>query len=143
METVADVASAVFLVVGGLLTLSAGIGLVRFPDLLSRMHAGSKPQAFGLLVMLFAAALQVGWPAVLALVLVAVFQVMTVPVATHLLARAAFRTGAAATSQLEVDDLSGVLHAPEDPVRGAGHVERGPRELDTPTGDAPGPRSTG
>lgn len=146
LASVADVVSAVCLVVGGLLTVTAGLGLVRFPDVLSRMHAGSKPQAFGLLVMLFGAALQVGWGAVPVLVLVAVFQVMTVPVATHLLARVSFRTGAADTSRLEVDDLSGALRRPgEDsgPPAGAPAGERGPRAPDTPPDVAAGPRSSG
>lgn len=143
LESVADVVSAVCLVVGALLSLSAGIGLVRFPDLLSRMHAGSKPQAFGLLVMLFAASLQVGWAAVPVLVLVAVFQVMTVPVATHLLARASFRSGAAATAQLEVDDLTAALHDPEEPEEDPDALEPRPGALDMPPDAAAGPRSSG
>ncbi len=146
LASVADVVSAVCLVVGGLLTVTAGLGLVRFPDLLSRMHAGSKPQAFGLLVMLFGAALQVGWGGVPVLVLVAVFQVMTVPVATHLLARVSFRTGAADTSRLEVDDLTGALtHAeqPEQPEQDPDAPERGPGAPDTPPDAAAAPRSTG
>ncbi len=142
LASVADVVSAVCLVVGGLLTVTAGLGLVRFPDVLSRMHAGSKPQAFGLLVMLFGAALQVGWGGVPVLVLVAVFQVMTVPVATHLLARVTFRTGAADTSRLEVDDLSGALQRPGEPVQSQDRGERGPRAPDTPPDVAAGPRST-
>ena len=46
--TVADVASAVCLLGGAFLAFAAGVGVLRFPDLLARMHAGTKPQVLGL-----------------------------------------------------------------------------------------------
>ncbi len=120
LETVLDVVSALCLVLGAVLSLSAGVGLVRFPDLISRMHAGAKPQVLGLLLMLLGALLQVGWSAVPEMLLVAAFQVVTVPVATHLLARASFRSGAADRSRLEVDDLSSQLRPLARPSGTAG-----------------------
>src|SRR5690606_39268734 len=54
LDTVLDAAAAVCLVLGALMSLAAAIGLVRFPDLLTRMHAGTKPQVFGLLLLLTA-----------------------------------------------------------------------------------------
>ena len=47
--TVADVASAVCLLGGAFLAFAAGVGVLRFPDLLARMHAGTKPQVLGLI----------------------------------------------------------------------------------------------
>ena len=38
------------LLLGAALCLVAGIGLLRFPDLLTRMHAGTKPQVLGVLL---------------------------------------------------------------------------------------------
>ncbi|MEN9620329.1 MAG: hypothetical protein RL499_522, partial [Actinomycetota bacterium] len=48
--SILDIAAASLLVVAALLTLSAAIGLVRFPDPLSRLHAGTKPQILGLVL---------------------------------------------------------------------------------------------
>ncbi len=53
---IADGIAAVLLVLGAALSTVAGIGLFRFPDQLSRMHAGTKPQVLGLLLVLVALA---------------------------------------------------------------------------------------
>lgn len=107
MSAALDVVSAVLMVAGALLSFAAGVGLVRFGDVLARMHAGAKPQALGILLMLAAAALQTGPRTAVVLVLVAFFQLLTVPVGTHLMARAAYRSGLAPTEQLASDDLAG------------------------------------
>ena len=44
---VADVAAAICFVIGALLTLIAAIGILRFPDVLTRMHSAAKPQVLG------------------------------------------------------------------------------------------------
>ncbi|MGK2855553.1 MAG: cation:proton antiporter, partial [Microbacteriaceae bacterium] len=43
---------SVLVLSGSALALTAAIGVVRFPDTLSRMHAASKPQVLGLLLVL-------------------------------------------------------------------------------------------
>ena len=58
IDTVADVLAGTCLISGALLSLAAGVGLLRFPDLLSRMHAATKPQVLGLLLILAGAALR-------------------------------------------------------------------------------------
>ena len=50
--TVADWASALFLLGGAILCLAASLGLLRFPELISRMHAATKPQTLGVLFVL-------------------------------------------------------------------------------------------
>lgn len=102
---------AEFCLVGGaLLGLVASIGMVRLPDLLSRMHAAAKPQVLGLLLVLAGLALRLRDPSVLGLLgLVALFQLLTTPVATHMVARASFRAGHVETDRLVVDELSPVL----------------------------------
>lgn len=122
MSAVLDVVSAVLMVAGALLSFAAGIGLVRFGDVLARMHAGSKPQALGILLMLLAAALQTGPRTAAVLVLVAFFQLLTVPVGTHLMARSAYRSGLAPTGQLASDDLAGTWSGPD---AGSGAVGSG------------------
>lgn len=91
---VLDLFSALLLLAGSLLCLCAAVGLARFPDLLSRMHAATKPQVLGLVLVLLGtglgmrSGLDIGM-----LVLVAVFQLLTTPVASHMMSRSAVRAG--------------------------------------------------
>jgi multicomponent Na+:H+ antiporter subunit G len=88
-----DLVSAVFMVVGALMSLGAAIGLLRFPDLLSRMHAATKPQVLGLFLLLASIGLQMRtwwvWPVLL---VAWIFQLLTVPVSAHMVGRAGYRT---------------------------------------------------
>jgi multicomponent Na+:H+ antiporter subunit G len=110
---VRDVVSAVLLLTGVLLAVVAALGLVRLPDVFSRMHAATKPTTLGLLLVTVGAALRMeeGEDAV-ELLLVAAFQFLTAPVAAHMIGRAAYRTGAGAREQLVVDDLRDVSAPP-------------------------------
>ena len=105
--TVADVASAACLLGGAFLAFAAGVGVLRFPDLLARMHAGTKPQVLGLALVLIGLALRLrSGGAVWALILVAVFQMLTAPVAAHMVGRAGYRTGKVRSDLLVVDELT-------------------------------------
>lgn len=100
------VASALF-IAGSLLTLVTAIGVVRFPDLLARMHASTKPQTLGTALLMIGLALslqslQVAWK----VALVILFQLITSPVSAHMLSRAGVRTGKVASDLLVVDELS-------------------------------------
>ncbi|WP_053202340.1 monovalent cation/H(+) antiporter subunit G [Jiangella muralis] len=107
-----DVVSAVCLLAGCVLSLVAAIGLIRFPDLLSRMHAGTKPQVLGLLLILVGVGLRLrDWSEVGMLLAVAMFQLMTAPVAAHMVGRAAYRRGAVRRDTLLVDELTPALEA--------------------------------
>ena len=101
-----DVLSAVLLLTGVGLAVAAAVGLVRFPDVFSRMHAATKPATLGLLCVTVGAALQMeqGSDAV-KLLLVAAFQLLTAPVAAHMIGRAAYRSGTGALDDLVVDEL--------------------------------------
>jgi len=108
--TVLDVIGAVCLLLGAFLCLAGAIGLMRFPDTLSRLHAATKPQTLGLILTLtgLAATLRT-WSAVTTLVLLAATQFFTSPVSAHLVGRAAYRNGNVDESTLEVDELSDAL----------------------------------
>ena len=100
-----------FLLVGALLTFIAGIGMVRFPDLLSRMHAASKPQVLGLIFVLIGLGLELlsvetNVFSVGSLILVALFQIVTIPVAGHIAARVGYRTDLIRRDLLSVDELA-------------------------------------
>src|SRR3954447_21458747 len=111
---VADVVAAVCLVIGALLTLIAAIGILRFPDVLTRMHSATKPQVLGLLLILVGLSLRLRGPsAVGVLFLVGLFQLATAPVASHMVGRSSFRSGQVRRDLLVVDELSDALTGPE------------------------------
>jgi multicomponent Na+:H+ antiporter subunit G len=88
----ADVLAIACLLAGAVLCLTAGLGLVRFPDVLTRMHAGTKPQVLGVLLIMVGGAIRLnGWSATWMLLLVAVFQLLTAPVSAHMISRVAYR----------------------------------------------------
>jgi len=110
---VADVAAAVCLVTGCALAFVAGVGLLRFPDLLSRMHTVAKPQVLGVLLVTLGLGLRLRSGIDIGmLVMVAFFQLTTVPVATHLVGRAVYRLPHLPTGDLAVDELA---DTPEPP----------------------------
>ncbi|MER5334069.1 monovalent cation/H(+) antiporter subunit G [Micromonospora sp. NPDC002717] len=105
--TVADWVGAGCLVAGALLSLAAGIGVLRFPATLDRMHAATKPQVLGVLLLLLGVALRLRAPADLGmLALVGIFQLATAPVAAQMIGRAAYRTGRVDPDLLDADELA-------------------------------------
>ncbi|WP_154767159.1 monovalent cation/H(+) antiporter subunit G [Nakamurella alba] len=89
-----DVVSGIALVLGALLSALAGIAVLRFPDTMSRIHAATKPQVLGIMLLMLGVGLRVGsWAVVGLLVLVVVLQFVTAPVSAHLVVRAAHRRG--------------------------------------------------
>lgn len=116
---VADVVAAVCMLTGASLALIAAIGVLRLPDLLSRMHAATKPQVLGLLLVLTGLAFRLRDPeAIGILALIALFQLVTSPVANHMVGRASFRSGQVEPDRLVVDELSDCLPKMDEP-RGA------------------------
>ena len=110
VDNVIDTVSAVLLVLGALMSLAATVGLLRFPDLLSRMHAATKPQVLGLFLLLAAIGLQLRtwwvWPVLL---VAWIFQLLTVPVSAHMVGRAGYRTKHLHRELLSSDELEAVV----------------------------------
>jgi multicomponent Na+:H+ antiporter subunit G len=95
-------------------SIAAGVGLLRFPDALSRLHAATKPQIFGLLLVIAAIALHDrSWLTLFALLPVFVFQSLTAPVAAHMVGRAAYRTGQLDSESLVLDELAPAIEHSE------------------------------
>ena len=92
MDVVVDVVSVVFLLAGCAFALFAGLGLLRFPDVLSRLHAGTKPQVAGVLLIMIGSAIRLAGTPVLWMLLIAGFlQMLTAPVSAHMVGRIAYR----------------------------------------------------
>ncbi len=101
------VITAVLVLLAALMCFAAGVGLIRFPDVLSRLHAATKPQILGIIAIV--ADVAVTNPSVgtvtLALAIV-FFQSLTAPVSAHMIGRAAYRTGHFRRDLLVVDELT-------------------------------------
>ncbi|WP_299166434.1 monovalent cation/H(+) antiporter subunit G [uncultured Arthrobacter sp.] len=110
MDAALDVLTMVLLLGGALMSLAAAVGLLRFPDLLSRMHAATKPQVLGLLLFLMAIAVeQRSWAIVPVLIICWIFQLLTAPVSAHMVGRAGYRTKHLRKDLLSMDDLDDVV----------------------------------
>lgn len=108
---ISDIISAFFLTVGSLMAFTAAIGILRFPDTLSRMHAGTKPQTLGLLMMLIGAIVSVGGSNVDVgmLILAGLFALITAPVVAQRIGRLVYqeqraKDGLMARDQMERGD---------------------------------------
>lgn len=90
--SVVDIITAVLVLGGSALALTAAIGVVRFPDTLTRMHAASKPQVLGLLLVLAGAATRLrGHPDVGMIILAGFFTLITAPVVANRVGQLAYR----------------------------------------------------
>jgi multicomponent Na+:H+ antiporter subunit G len=104
--TVRDTIAAVLMVAGALLMLLAALGLIRLPDVLLRLSASSKAATLGAACILFAAAEDLESVGATTRALAALlFLMLTVPVGSHLLGRAAYRAGDPLFERTEIDEL--------------------------------------
>ncbi len=86
---------AIVLIVGGLFFFfTSTVGLLRFPDLYSRMHATGKGDTLAVLLIISGAIVHHGLNLNSAkLTLIALFVFIANPTATHAIGRAAYRCG--------------------------------------------------
>ena len=84
-----DYVVAVLLLIAGVFTLIAGIGVLRLPDVYLRMHAATKAGTVGVISSLLALILYFDDPATrVRAVLVGLFLWITAPIVAHVLSRA-------------------------------------------------------
>ncbi|MFQ5994378.1 MAG: monovalent cation/H(+) antiporter subunit G [Acidiferrobacterales bacterium] len=87
---IVDILSWASLLAGGFLGVVGGVGILRFPDLFTRMHAAGITDTLGAALILIGLMLQAGWSLITAkLVLILIFLLFTSPTSTHTLAKAA------------------------------------------------------
>ncbi|MCL4781442.1 MAG: monovalent cation/H(+) antiporter subunit G [Bryobacterales bacterium] len=85
--------SAILALLGATLVLLAAIGIVRMPDLFTRMQAATKASTLGLGCLLAAGALDFAEVGVtVRMISIAAFIMLTSPVSNHVIARAAYLT---------------------------------------------------
>lgn len=105
-ERIIELLPPILMVIAAALSVAAGIGLLRFPDVLTRLHAVTKPQVFGVLVTVAAIAIdQRSVTTLIALLPVFAFQLLTAPISAHMVGRASYRTGKFSHDNLIADEL--------------------------------------
>lgn len=108
MNALNDLLAAVVVVGAGTLMLLAAIGIVRMPDLFTRMQASAKAASLGSGLALLAAALHFAELSVVVRALLAIaFIFLTAPISAHMISRAAYFTGVGLWERTAVDDLEG------------------------------------
>jgi multicomponent Na+:H+ antiporter subunit G len=135
--TALDVVAAVLMIAGAAFTLAAAVGVLRFRDVLGRMHAATKPQTLGIVLVLAGAGVRLRDSVDLwMIVLVIGFQLLTAPTAAHLVGRLGYRTRHVRRDRLHVDELA--ADPPQVPGGAAGYPPDGPPSPTERPGSGPG-----
>ena len=88
MSLIVDIASWISILLGSAFTLIGALGLVRMPDIFTRMHAASVTDTAGAGLLILGMILQAGFSlTALKLVILLALFVFTGPVVTHALAQ--------------------------------------------------------
>ena len=94
MTLIVDILSWACILAGGAFSIIGGIGLLRLPDLFSRMHAAGIVDTLGMGLIMLGLMLQGGFSLITAkLIIIVIFILFTSPTATHALAKAALHGG--------------------------------------------------
>ena len=93
------------LVVLGIFVMTVGVyGIIRIPDVYTRLHAASKAVFLGVISLLLASVVTNDAEIIFRAMLIAVFLILTTPVSAHVIARAAFLKGQRMESPDAVDE---------------------------------------
>ncbi|SEJ26997.1 multisubunit sodium/proton antiporter, MrpG subunit [Deinococcus reticulitermitis] len=102
------------ILIGAFFVLTAAIGVVRFPDLYSRLHASSKLVTLGSAGIFLGVALSFQDSAALTrLIAVLLFQFLTTPLTAYLIAQAAYLRGLPPVLSGGVDEWGALGQAEE------------------------------
>ena len=106
--------SGIFAIAGAALVLLAGLGVVRFPDVYSRMHAATKATTLGIALVAASGAIALDDTAVAKLLLATVLIFVTAPVSSHLVGRSAYRAERIEIRLQAGDDLAEMMDRDAD-----------------------------
>jgi multicomponent Na+:H+ antiporter subunit G len=125
---IVDAIAVVIAALGTGLILVAGVGIVRMPDLLTRMHASSKAATLGAALIILAVGIHFGGTGpVVRAILIILFLFITAPVAAHMIGRAGYRSGVKMADETVIDEYRPTVEADGGP--GAGDPGSGTDEL--------------
>ena len=105
---IADMISAILVLIGAFFVFLAGLGLLRMPDLFLRMSATSKAATLGTICILAALAIYFGGIAIASRAIATIaFVLLTAPVAAHMIGRASYFDGVPLWKRTIKDELRG------------------------------------
>ena len=108
------------LIVGGFFSLLAAVGLMRMPDLYTRMQTAAKAGTLGAGCIILAVAIHFGEAGITARALLVIgFIFLTTPAATQLIARSAYMTGVKLWKDSVEDELKGKYHPSTRALKGS------------------------
>jgi len=100
-----EIMVSLFLLMGGILSLIAVAGVLRMPDIFTRMHAATKVGTVGVSSITIGLMIHFGSITVISRgILVIAFFLLTAPVAAHMIARAAYRSGVSLWILTRIDE---------------------------------------
>jgi multicomponent Na+:H+ antiporter subunit G len=105
MSALSELITLLLALAGAGLFLIAGIGILRLPDLLTRMHASSKAGTLGAVLILLAVAIRFSeFSITVRIALIVLFLFITAPVAAHAIARAGYCSGVPLSEETVLDE---------------------------------------
>jgi monovalent cation/proton antiporter MnhG/PhaG subunit len=118
-----EILSSALMIIGAMFALLAGGGVVRMPDLFTRMQAATKASTLGIGCIVLAVAIHFGDLGITTRALATImFVFLTAPVAAHMIARAGYVVGVPLWEGTVIDELHGhydrrthQLARPDDP----------------------------
>jgi len=119
MPSPIELLAAACLLLGTFLMVVTALGLLRLPDVFCRMHAAGKAGTLGVVLIILGTTVAfAGTPNDVSVrgALAIVFQFLTTPAATHLLARAAYVCDYPLSERTAVDELKVFLPSRPDQV---------------------------
>ena len=94
MSFIAEWLSAIFLLAGGVLCITGGVGLLRMPDFYSRVHAAGVTETLAAPLLLVGLLLQMDWSLdMVKVIMILIFVLATNPTATQAMAKATLSGG--------------------------------------------------
>lgn len=103
-----EIIAQAFMLIGVIFTFVAALGVLRLPDLFMRMHANTKSATLGVgFIMLGAAVYFADITVTTRALAVVLFLLVTAPISSHLLARAAYFSGIPLWEKTLSDELRG------------------------------------
>ncbi|WP_087973754.1 Na+/H+ antiporter subunit G [Oceanobacillus rekensis] len=117
VKEIIEFIAALLMLIGAIMAMISAIGIIRFPDVYTRSHAGTKSSTLAVLLTLTGAflhfAVEQGFYSV-RLLLGIVFVFLTAPVAGHLITRAAYSAGVKMADSTVEDELKDVFENREE-----------------------------
>ena len=122
----AESISLILILLGALFMLLAAIGMVRMPDVLTRMHSSTKSSTLGVgLIMLGVALAFSDFVTGVRALAIVIFMFTTTPVSAHMIARAAYLSGVPLWEGTLSDEMRGRYDPETHALSGEAHSETG------------------